>query len=136
MVEHLCSGVCVCVCSQVLNLRCRILPSTLFETRFFFFIFIYFFAAPILNWQIVSYQGFCLHLSTGYRSTKITDCFLAQLYLGPGDLNSGPHTCVVRTLPTEPFPQPYCFLRSDLFKFQILGIIHSLFNLFPSIDVF
>lgn len=28
------------------------------------------------------------------------------IYVGPGDLNSGPHACVTRTLTPKPFPQP------------------------------
>ena len=44
---------------------------------------------------------------TGQRASGAKACIPhLGFYTGPGDLNSGCHTCPASTLPTEPSPQP------------------------------
>lgn len=51
-----------------------------------------------------SFGGFfCLHLPSCHRYTGITDTYYhAQPYVSSGDLNLGPHTCIISTLSIEP----------------------------------
>ena len=50
----------------------------------------------------------CLRLSSHNRSTVITEvCSPVWLSMAAGDLNSGPHDCMVSALPTESSPLPY-----------------------------
>lgn len=51
----------------------------------------------------------CLHPSLGLsqRCSGIRDAlYYVWLSLGSGHLNSGPHACLARALPTESSPQP------------------------------
>lgn len=52
------------------------------------------------------FWGFsCLYLPTYQRCTGITNAYYdIQLYVGPHNPNSSPHTCGARALPTEPSP--------------------------------
>ena len=44
------------------------------------------------------------HLPIGVPGSQML-CYASSFYVGSGDLNSGPHTCAARTLPTKRSPQ-------------------------------
>lgn len=55
--------------------------------------------------QAFSLQGILLCFPFPCESTGIRDAYSAHsLYISPGDLNSGPHTCTASDLPAEPSP--------------------------------
>lgn len=89
----------------------------------------------ILHWTWAHILADCL----GNKSQRYTmPCFTAACimvtdshnrdklyYMGPGDLNSGPHTCIVGSLPTESSPQSnISFLKKKkmhIEKYLLLG---------------
>lgn len=79
----------VCTWRSEDNLRCLSSPSTLFETGSFVH------CCTCLATWLSRFQGFSYLESSG-----MTDVCHVQIYMGLGDLNLGPHACIVSTFPT------------------------------------
>lgn len=96
----------VCACIHMCIWRPEVDIWLLLQLLTILYIEVDFSQNPELTISASMANQFVLVISCFYQVDRLTGGVSCQhgFFIGSGDLNSGPHVCMLRTLPTEPLP--------------------------------
>lgn len=90
---------------------------------------------PINSNRLSNQWASVTHMYLSTSVARLQECLIMpRFFMGSGTLSSGPHTCIISILLTEPFLWPtfffYTFKSLKLYLLSVINLFFLIFNFF------